>query len=123
MAYSVAAAFTRLSILFTLLRITVTPGYKYSIFVAMAAIIAIAFQGVIFLLVQCKPISWYWDKTTGTGSCVSSTAISANTITTTFVPAATDVFSAILPIILLWEIQMNIRTKILACGMLGFGAL
>ena len=89
----------------------------------MFAIIAVAIQGVIFLLVQCKPISWYWNKSSGSGSCVSSTAISANTIVTTFIPAVTDVFSAVLPVFLLWNVQMNFRTKILVCIMLGLGAL
>lgn len=122
-AYSVAAFFVRMSVLLTLLRIAVAPGYKYAIYVAMFAIVGIAFQGIIFILVQCKPISWYWNKSTGTGSCVSSTAISANTIVTNFVAAATDVFSAILPIVLLWKVQMNVQTKVLACLMLGLGAL
>ena len=112
-----------MSVLLTLLRIAIAPGYKYAIYIAMFFIVSVALQGVIFILVQCKPISWYWDKSTGTGSCVSSTAISANTIVTTFVAAATDVFSAILPIVLLWKVQMNLRTKVLACVMLGLGAL
>lgn len=89
----------------------------------MAAIIAIAFQGIIFLLVQCKPISWYWEKSIGSGSCVSSAAIRGNTIATNFVAAATDVFSAVLPIVLLWNVQMNLRSKFLVCIMLSLGAL
>jgi hypothetical protein len=88
----------------------------------MATIIAVAFQGIIFLLVQCKPISWYWDKT-GSGSCVSSAAIRGNTIATNFMAAATDVYSAVLPIILLWNVQMNLRSKFLVCIMLSLGAL
>ncbi|KAH8651218.1 hypothetical protein BX600DRAFT_100554 [Xylariales sp. PMI_506] len=123
LAYSTAAGFVRLSILVTLLRIVTRGGYKYSIYVAMAAIIAVALQGIIFVLVQCQPISWYWDKYSGEGSCVSSTAIRANTIVTNFTIAVTDVFSAVLPIMVLWNIQMNLRSKILVCIMLTLGAL
>jgi hypothetical protein len=123
LAYSTAAVFVRLSILVTLLRIVSSPGYKYSIYVAMATIIAVALQGIIFLLVQCKPISWYWDKSTGSGSCVSSAAIRGNTIATNFTAAVTDVYSAVLPIILLWNVQMNWRSKFLVCIMLSLGAL
>ncbi|KAN0116805.1 hypothetical protein V8E51_002782 [Hyaloscypha variabilis] len=121
LAYSTAAVFVRLSILVTLLRLFDSTRYKYSIYVAMATIIAVAFQGIIFLLVQCKPISWYWDKT-GSGSCVSSAAIRGNTIATNFMAAATDVYSAVLPIILLWNVQMNLRSKFLVCIMLSLGA-
>ena len=123
LAYSTAAVFVRLSILATLLRIVSSPGYKYSIYVAIATIIAVALQGIIFLLVQCKPISWYWDRSTGSGSCVSSAAIRGNTIATNFTAAVTDVYSAVLPIILLWNVQMNWRSKFLVCIMLSLGAL
>ncbi|KAH8763368.1 hypothetical protein F5882DRAFT_304772 [Hyaloscypha sp. PMI_1271] len=122
LAYSTAAVFVRLSILATLLRIVSSPGYKYSIYVAIATIIAVALQGIIFLLVQCKPISWYWDRSTGSGSCVSSAAIRGNTIATNFTAAVTDVYSAVLPIILLWNVQMNWRSKFLVCIMLSLGA-
>jgi Flp pilus assembly protein TadG len=89
----------------------------------MATIIAVAFQGIIFLLVQCTPISWYWDKSTGSGSCVSSAAIRGNTIATNFTAAVTDVYSAVLPMILLWNVQMDLRSKFLVCIMLSLGAL
>jgi hypothetical protein len=118
--YSITACIVRLSVLVTLLRIAVHRAYKYCIYVAMVTITCIGLLGVLFLCAQCKPTSRYWDKKIP-GTCASSRAIKANTIATTFVPAVTDVFSAVLPIILLWNIQMNIRSKFLVCIMLGLG--
>ncbi len=90
----------------------------------MGLVSAIGLQNVIFLLVQCKPIAWYWDKTIlPQGGCFAGTVISANTITVNFVAAATDVFTAGLPIVLLWNLKMNLKTKISVCVMLGLGVL
>lgn len=108
--------------LVTLLRIVNSRAHKYGIYFAMAIIIAVALQGIIFLLVQCKPIGRYWDKSLS-GTCISSGAIRGNTIATNFAAAATDVYSAVLPMLVLWNIQMNLRSKILVCIMLGLGAL
>lgn len=116
--------FVRLSALKTLLRIVTTRGYKISIYVTAFIVTALGLQNIIFLLIQCKPISWYWDKTSlPAGACFDGTIISANTITVNVGAAATDVFTSILPIILLWSIKMNLKTKISVCLMLGLGIL
>lgn len=114
----------RLSVLVTLLRIVSSPAYIYSLYITMFIVVVIGLEGVVFLLIQCKPVSYYWDKShLDGGHCFSELTISRNVIVTGCIAAYTDVFSAVLPILLLWNVQMNIRAKVLVCVMLSLGAL
>lgn len=120
--YASAAAFIKCSIAITLLRIADSRrAFTWTIWAVMAAtgISAIVFIAGIANI--CHPITTLWGETT-TGSC----NLKLNSDVSFFFSAieiVTDFSLAILPAVLLWNIQMKAKVKISVAVILGLGAL
>jgi hypothetical protein len=79
---------------------------------------------VIFLIFQCSPISSFWTRFLGEpGNCISGTIISHLGYTHTAVVTAADWTLAILPIFLVWNLKLNLRTKISVALILALGTV
>ncbi|KFY00763.1 hypothetical protein V490_01210 [Pseudogymnoascus sp. VKM F-3557] len=119
--YASGAAFIKCSIAITLLRIADSRrSFTWTIWVIMGAtgISAIVFIAGIANI--CHPITTLWGETT-TGSC----NLKLNSDVSFFFSAieiVTDFSLAILPAILLWNIQMKARVKFSVAIILGLGA-
>lgn len=102
---------TKISIGYFLLRITVERIHTWIIGTVMLVTVV---TGIVFFFVtmlQCAPVSYFWDKTQS-GSCINIDVI----ITLTYIYSAFSVICdftfALLPIVLIMQLQMNSRTKI-----------
>ncbi|KFY36228.1 hypothetical protein V494_05202 [Pseudogymnoascus sp. VKM F-4513 (FW-928)] len=119
--YASGAAFIKCSIAITLLRIADSRrGFTWTIWVIMAAtgISAVVFIAGISNI--CHPITTLWGETT-TGSC----NLKLNSDVSFFFSAieiVTDFSLAILPAVLLWNIQMKAKVKFSVAVILGLGA-
>ncbi|KAK4062789.1 uncharacterized protein Triagg1_9659 [Trichoderma aggressivum f. europaeum] len=101
----------KISIGYFLLRITVERIHTWIIGTVMLVTVV---TGIVFFFVtmlQCAPVSYFWDKTQP-GSCINIDVI----ITLTYIYSAFSVICdftfALLPIVLIMQLQMNSRTKI-----------
>lgn len=76
---------------------------------------------ITFLVVnafQCKPVQIFWDL--GSGHCINNrTAIIVLGITN----VTADVVILILPIYIIWGLQMHVRQKLVLTGIFMIGAL
>ncbi|KAL7958057.1 hypothetical protein V8C34DRAFT_284176 [Trichoderma compactum] len=109
--YCVTMILTKISIGYFLLRITVERIHTWIIGTVMLVTVV---TGIVFFFVtmlQCAPVSYFWDKTQS-GSCINIDVI----ITLTYIYSALSVICdftfALLPIVLIMQLQMNSRTKI-----------
>ncbi|KAI9751445.1 MAG: hypothetical protein M4579_006055 [Chaenotheca gracillima] len=76
----------------------------------------------IFLFVQCLPASSLWDPVAAEGAkCWDPNVLTNFTIFTGAYSAFCDLYLAIFPITIFWNLQMNMRTKVGLCVVMGLG--
>jgi hypothetical protein len=100
------------------LRLAVKKGLRTLIWATMGFVIATFIASVIAGLFQCNPIAFAWDKTIEGGTCFNVTALFyANAGLNIF----QDVFIYILPMRMLWEIQIPRKQKIALIAVFAVG--
>jgi len=114
----------RMSIAWFLLRLAVIPWHKRVIKFAMWANGVVSFGWMIILCVQCVPLSYFWTRQKGAkGYCIDKTIVPVSTIVHAALGAVLDWVLAFLPIVMLWSVRINRRTKIAIATVLSLGAL
>lgn len=102
---------TKISIGCFLLRITVR---RIDIWIIYSVMLITVASGVVFFFVtmfQCKPISFFWNKNQD-GSCLNMDIIIALTYLYSACSVICDFTFALLPIGIIWGLNINKRSKI-----------
>jgi hypothetical protein len=95
-------------------------------------IIALNVLGIVYnscylasIVYQCIPLSYYWQRLDPgkVGICFDPTFGVKMTIMSTVIGALTDWIFGLLPIYLLWNLQMSKQKKIGVCFLLCLGIL
>ncbi|KAF2193688.1 hypothetical protein K469DRAFT_745185 [Zopfia rhizophila CBS 207.26] len=83
------------------------------------------FGGCYFFMAmfQCIPISEFWNVHPATNKCIPKAPTTGITYALSAVNAFADWAFGTLPIFIVWDLQMNIRTKILVVSILAFAAI
>jgi hypothetical protein len=122
--YAPLSGLVRTSIAIFLLRIAQAPAHKCIIWGNMVVIWAISITFFVLVLVQCTPPSYFWKQVLGEqGRCIDSSIIPGATIAHSVISASSDFILALLPIAMLWNVQLNRRTKLTIAVLLGLGFL
>ncbi|CAD0100031.1 unnamed protein product [Aureobasidium mustum] len=75
-------------------------------------------------LLQCSPISFYWDfSPNAKGHCISPMVLVVISYVASVLNGAADFFFGILPIFIVKDLNMRRNTKIVVAGILGFAAI
>jgi len=120
--YNVLSVVVKLSIAMLLLRLAQRPVYRI-IIKSAAGIYTVAVFAFFFMVIfQCLPPSYLWDKSIE-GRCHSKTLIIVAIFLQACICAATDFVFALLPMVMIWNSQMDVRTKIPVVIILGLGIL
>ncbi|KFY13955.1 hypothetical protein V491_06210 [Pseudogymnoascus sp. VKM F-3775] len=114
----------KLSIGIFLLRLAVTKTSRIIIYVIIGVVEAYsAFYFFLFVL-QCRPSSYFWTQYTGgTGTCVNPKITVDATYAYSAISCVADWGLGLMPIFLIWHIQMDMRTKISVAAILSVGAM
>ncbi|KAF1957835.1 hypothetical protein CC80DRAFT_491187 [Byssothecium circinans] len=108
--HSLAVVFPRLSILASYMRIFITKPYKLAAYALAFVIIATSFAGIIVSVAQCRPFSARWSGEAAMAKyCINSMSYFRWLV---FVNMITDVVMLILPIPIIWNIQLGVRERI-----------
>lgn len=102
---------SKISIGYFLLRITVERIHTWIIGVVMFLTVAMGIVFFFITMLQCAPISYFWDKNQH-GSCLNIDIIIAITYLYSAFSVICDFTFALLPIALIMKLQMNRKTKI-----------
>lgn len=77
------------------------------------------------MLMQCTPPSFFWEGPSripgAHGSCINKAVVPISTIVHSVLSAISDWILALLPIAMLWSVQINLRTKISVAVLLSTG--
>lgn len=107
-----------------LLRIAVSRTHRIIIW---AVIIVTEVYSVFFFLLfllQCRPSAYFWTQYTGgKGSCLNPNVIVNAFYGYSAISCLADWVLGIIPVFLVWNLQMNRRTKISVAAILAVGAM
>jgi ABC-type sulfate transport system permease component len=107
--YIPAVCLPKLAILTLYLRIFTSKLYRYASYAVAAVPILTAFVSAIIAFAMCRPFAYNWDKNIQGGYCIDKwrvyTWISLPNI-------VTDVAMLLLPIPVIWRLQMSRNQKI-----------
>ncbi|KAF2691728.1 hypothetical protein K458DRAFT_286821 [Lentithecium fluviatile CBS 122367] len=119
--YLFAIMLVKESIGFFLLRIATLPFYRKTIISIMVFMGAYTVACFITIVLQCTNLAVQWDPT-AKGTCWTATTLKALGYTNVSLNILTDVlFAIVIPIPMLWHVQMNRRQKSSVIGILALG--
>ncbi|KAL1310501.1 hypothetical protein AAFC00_000787 [Neodothiora populina] len=122
--YCAAIIPIKLSISFMLMRIA-SPrrSYVWSLYGVSILFSVMSTIAFFFILFHCKPVQFAWDTTIEGGSCGRANDLADVYYATTAINIATDWFCAVLPVPLLWSVQLNRNAKVSVACLLSLGVL
>jgi hypothetical protein len=108
-----------------LMQICIRRSHILVIWTVIIAFTAVSILYVFLMAFQCHPVSYFWTQygIGGSGKCISSTVIVDLTYVHSAFNAVADWTLGTLPIFLIWNLQMNTRTKVSAAIILSLGAM
>ncbi|KAK3934133.1 hypothetical protein QBC46DRAFT_400590 [Diplogelasinospora grovesii] len=113
--------FIKCSICLTLLRIAVIKWQRVLLHVLMAVTSVVAIFVTIYVLAQCQPIERAWGEKPGT--CLPNSISVVITFVVSAINLVTDFTTAILPFLMLRNVQMTRNRKIAVTAVLSLGVL
>lgn len=114
----------KLSIGVMLLRITVSRAHKIIIWTAVGILEVYSFGFFFLFVLQCLPSSYFWTRFTGgSGTCIDPVITVNATYAYSAITCAVDWTLGLLPISLVWDLQMTPRTKLSVAAILALGAM
>ncbi|KAI1468298.1 uncharacterized protein F4812DRAFT_458730 [Daldinia caldariorum] len=118
--YLWAIPMVKCSVGFFLLRISQSAFYKRVLYGTMVFLMAYTFVCFMTLVLQCKNLAILWDNRIQT-TCWSQSTLQGLSYANSSVNIVTDLFFALLPIPMLWNVKINSRTKASLICVLGLG--
>ncbi|TPX15261.1 uncharacterized protein E0L32_004538 [Thyridium curvatum] len=119
---NLAIAFLKISIAFSLLRLSNSKWYFWSLWVSIGFVVAYTILGLMTFFLHCFPMAGHWDQSLGAKCYPIALFIKFAVINTAF-NITTDVFYATIPIPIIWKLQMKRKTRIYLIGILSLGYL
>lgn len=72
---------------------------------------------------QCTPLQFIWDHSIPGGKCIQARDLKFAAFFNSSVSLLTDLVFALLPVPILWSVQLNWKVKLAVSGVLALGIL
>lgn len=117
----IALCLTKISVGLFLLRMTPSPRFRYTIWGVMIFTVLSATGNLLTVFFQCRPLAFTWDTSVPGGQCIPASHLKFAAFFNSSVAAVTDFLFALLPIPMLWKVQLNWKVKIAVTAVLSLG--
>ncbi|KAE8147068.1 hypothetical protein BDV25DRAFT_161145 [Aspergillus avenaceus] len=107
----------------TLLRITVIRPHTIILYLVSGLTILVGGMFVLVSVFECTPVDFFWNRQTKTGKCVQPIALVGIAYAASVIAAIADFTLGLMPIFIVWNLQMNRKTKVALAGIMGMGCL
>ncbi|KAJ5119147.1 hypothetical protein N7448_010854 [Penicillium atrosanguineum] len=129
--YVWVVAIAKISIAVALLRLTVAKTHTAILWVVIGVTTVIGLVFFFMLTLQCTPVSFFWQRVRVlteknsdiTGHCMNLDSIINIAYVYSVTATLCDMTLGLLPVFLVWNLQMNVRTKAALAGILGMGCV
>ncbi|KAK3994270.1 hypothetical protein QBC44DRAFT_286477 [Cladorrhinum sp. PSN332] len=113
---------TKVSVGLFLLRLTPSPRFRWFVIGMIVFTILSATGNFLTVFFQCQPLPLTWgDPNVKDGKCMPAANLKFAAFFNSSVAVLTDVIFALLPIPMLWNVQMNWRVKAAVAAILSLG--
>lgn len=122
--YFFCSALAKISICLFLLHLVVERSHVWILRAIMVVNTVSCVFFFFFMLFQCSPISYFWNHhQPGGGHCLSPGIIMNSTYTFSAISSICDFSLGILPIFMVWNLQMSRRSKCAVVGLLSIAGM
>lgn len=122
--YSLTSLTLKFSIGLFLLRLAVYKSQRIILWTVMAVSSLMCIYLFLLFLFQCRPIAYFWGQYTGmNGSCIDPWIVSRSVYAYSAISCWADWTFCILPGFMVWNVQMNPRTKVSVLLLFSLGAV
>jgi len=112
------------SIALMLLRLTIKPVHRYVIYITLVTTELYSAGFFLLFVFQCRPSAYFWTRyTNGEGSCIKPSITVDGVYAYSAITCVGDWIYAILPCILVWNLQMRKTQKFFVALILAMGAM
>ncbi|KAI5781944.1 hypothetical protein EDC01DRAFT_235044 [Geopyxis carbonaria] len=118
--YMCGMGFVKFAMLALYWRLSPSQGFRNILMFMFLFVGLLTVSNVLVVVFQCKPIVATWDLRVRNGTCIN---IIAFYYSNSALNILTDFAVYVLPMRMLWNIQLPIRQKISLCGIFGLGAI
>ncbi|KAJ5820420.1 hypothetical protein N7474_006011 [Penicillium riverlandense] len=126
-AYCFASIFCKISVCLFLMRITIKRLHIWIIYTVMVLTVLAGLVFMFLMLLQCKPLSYFWTRTAMDpsieGYCISINIIITMTYVYSAFAALCDFTVGILPIFIVYNLQMRREVKLAVGGILSMACV
>lgn len=121
--YLANMALIKVSVAVFLLRIAVKKVFVYILQISM--VVVVIWTIVIFFvdIFQCRPVSAQWDFTIKNAKCITGDQFVGAAISVSIMCIVTDWLYALIPIPMIWNVQMTKQAKVTVGFILSLGIL
>ncbi|KAI9934333.1 hypothetical protein ASPWEDRAFT_170040 [Aspergillus wentii DTO 134E9] len=121
-SYVFTVVLAKISIALALLRLTVAKAHSILLWVVIGVSVVIGLVFWFMLTLQCHPVSFFWERT-GDGKCISTDILIDIAYLYSVTATLCDFVLGLLPFLLVWNLQMNTKTKAALAGILSMGCV
>lgn len=104
-----------------MLRIITETRFRVILWVSLASSVASAMLGFISVVALCTPLQYYWDQSIEDGWCASAEIVTGMSYLVSIMSIITDWACALVPCVVVWNLQMRARLKASVCAVLALG--
>lgn len=130
-SYVWTCAVAKISIAVALLRLTVARAHTLILWGVIAVTVIVGLIFWFILTLQCQPVSFFWQRirleldplAAVHGHCLSVDTVINMAYVYSVTATCCDFILGLLPIFLVWNLQMNVRTKSALAGIMGMGCV
>ncbi|KAH9244008.1 hypothetical protein K456DRAFT_1881809 [Colletotrichum gloeosporioides 23] len=107
-----------------LLRIAIVPTHVWILRALLLSTLVFGFLYLFLVAFQCRPVHVFWDEGPRTpGHCFSKTVVLGTTFTAATLNCIADWAFGILPLFIVWSLDLRKKTKLLVVLLLGFASI
>ncbi|KAK8056602.1 hypothetical protein PG993_001829, partial [Apiospora rasikravindrae] len=123
--YVVTSIFVKVTVSVLLLRICSKPWHKTVIYVTITVVVVWNTIYGFLAAIQCIPVQHFWERLSDPdgGQCLSQDIITGTTYAAAGINCLADWILGLLPIALVWNLELNWRTKASIAGILALGII
>lgn len=122
MSYVITCVVAKVSIALALLRLTISRRHSAILWAVIGFSVVVGMVFWFMLTLQCLPVSYFWTRT-GEGKCLKIHQLITIAYVYSVVAMLCDLTLGLLPIVLVWNLQMNRQTKIALAGILSMACV
>jgi hypothetical protein len=112
----------KLSVAFLLLRFSTSKAVTWTLRSTAAVISCLTLGFILWVTFRCTPVQAQWDPSVG-GSCASRESYMISVYVLSSISAVTDIIMAVMPVCILRELKIDLRTRCYAVATMGLGSL